>query len=252
MNKDPRALAFVNLFAILGALEPLCQLVPEAKALIAEKKIALAIAVKNGPEATLCFDHGNCSMVPGVQSCQIKLPFSTPEKFNGMIDGTTKPFPSKGFTKLGFLLHEFTNLTNILTHYLRPNPEDLRDETFFRRSTLLMLHVIAGAVAQLGNEDPVSQQSASYIPDGIIRLSIPNESAVGILAKDHHLSVLRQVGENYTSAMEFQDIRLARDLFDGKVNSVACVGMGQVTIKGMIPQVDNLNRILDRVAVYLA
>ena len=38
----------------------------------------------------------------------------------------------------------------------------------------------------------------------------------------------------------------------GKVNAVACVGEGKIRIGGMISQVDNVNRILDRVALYLA
>ena len=42
------------------------------------------------------------------------------------------------------------------------------------------------------------------------------------------------------------------DLFDGKVNAVVCVGEGKVRIGGMVSQVDNVNRILDRVALYLA
>ena len=35
-------------------------------------------------------------------------------------------------------------------------------------------------------------------------------------------------------------------------NAIAAVGLGQVRIGGMICQVDNVNRILDRVAAYLA
>jgi hypothetical protein len=52
--------------------------------------------------------------------------------------------------------------------------------------------------------------------------------------------------------MRFEDIGLARALFDGEVNAVAAVGEGKVRIGGMISQVDNVNRILDRVALYLA
>ena len=39
---------------------------------------------------------------------------------------------------------------------------------------------------------------------------------------------------------------LARDLFDGKINAVACIGMGAITMKGMISMIDNMNRLLDR------
>ena len=58
--------------------------------------------------------------------------------------------------------------------------------------------------------------------------------------------------ENPRAIMEFESIELARDLFDGKVNAVACIGTGDIVMKGMISMLDNLNRILDRVAVYLA
>ena len=44
----------------------------------------------------------------------------------------------------------------------------------------------------------------------------------------------------------------AEDLFDGKVNSVACIGEGTIIMGGMINMIDNINRILDRVALYLA
>ena len=58
--------------------------------------------------------------------------------------------------------------------------------------------------------------------------------------------------EHITSQMVFDNLTTARDLFDGRINAIAAVGMGQVRISGMISQVDNVNRILDRVAIYLA
>ena len=38
----------------------------------------------------------------------------------------------------------------------------------------------------------------------------------------------------------------------GNVNAVACIGQGTIIMGGMISMVDNINRILDRVALYLA
>ena len=52
--------------------------------------------------------------------------------------------------------------------------------------------------------------------------------------------------------MRFADMKTARDLYDGRINAVAAVGMGLVRVGGMISAVDNVNRILDRVALYLA
>jgi hypothetical protein len=52
--------------------------------------------------------------------------------------------------------------------------------------------------------------------------------------------------------MEFESIQLARRLFDGEVSALGCVGQGLVTMRGNLGMLDNVNRILDRAAVYLA
>lgn len=43
---------------------------------------------------------------------------------------------------------------------------------FFDRSTELMLYVIGGAIAQIGNHDRIGRFSASHITDGTVLLSI--------------------------------------------------------------------------------
>ncbi len=246
------ALSYVNLYAIFGAIPKLCEIDEEAHALIRDERISIGFDVKNGPAATLIFDAGDVSLEEGLVHPTIKLPFGSPEKFNGMIDGTVTPIPSRGFFHISFLLKKFVKLTDILTKYLRATPEDLADPVFFEKSTTLMLYVIAGAVAQLGNEDPVARASASYITDGTIRLAIDGGPAATIVAKDHRLSMVPSDTDEYLSYMRFRNMQVARDLFDGNINAVVAVGLGDVRIGGMISQIDNINRILDRVAVYLA
>lgn len=255
MNKDQRALAYVNMYAILGAIPLLCKEVKEAADLIANDRITLGFRVKGGPSASLVFADGKCSFREGTAGAHILLPFSSPEKFNGMIDGTVTPIPTlPGLVRVSFLLKKFVPLTDLLTRYLRASEEDLRDPAFFRVSTTLMLTVIGGAVAALGNEDPVGRASASYIKDGKIHLGITGGPALTLTAKDARLSVDGEVTpyEECFSYMLFPDLATARDLFDGRINAVAAVGLGQIRIGGMISQIDNVNRILDRVAYYLA
>ena len=169
-----------------------------------------------------------------------------------MIDGTVTPITSKGLLKVGFLLKKFMPLTDILSSYLRAEKEALADPVFFEKSTVLMFHLIASAIAQIGNVDPVGRASASYIVDGNIKLAIGDDLALTLAAKDHVLTAIHSAPESFMSFMRFEDIKLARALFDGEVNAVAAVGEGKVRIGGMISQVDNVNRILDRVALYLA
>lgn len=249
---DSKTLAYINLYAVLGSIPRLCELDERARELINNEKISLGFRVKGGPSGALCFADGRAWFAEECDSCNIILPFSSPEKFNGMIDGTVTPIPSKGFARLGFLLKKFMPLTDILSSYLRADEKALEDPVFFEKSTLLMFHLIANAIAQIGNVDMIGQASASYIVDGTIKLAIGDEHVLGIEAKDHVLRVLKEAPKSFSSFMRFEDIKLARDLFDGRVNAVAAVGEGKVRIGGMISQVDNVNRILDRVALYLA
>ena len=249
---DERTLSFINLHAVLGCLTELCRLDKEARQLIAGKNVSVGFAVKNGPAATLQFRDGACTFREGCGDCDVKLPFSSPRKFNGLIDGSTTPIPSKGFTKIGFLLKTFTKLTDRLSMYLQPEPEQLEDEEFFTVSTTMMFYVILEAIAQIGNYDQVGRHSASYIVDGDAKLEICGGPAGCIEARDHRLTARHEAPERCMSYMQFSDMATARQLFDGKINAVAAVGLGRVKVGGMISQVDNINRILDRVALYLA
>jgi len=250
--KDAKTLAYINLFAVLGAIPYLCELDKEAAELIQGESVSIGFAVKGGPEGTLFFGGGKCRMVPGVDRCEVKLPFSSCEKFNGLIDGTVTPIPSKGFTKINFLLKKFTRLTDRLSEYLRPAPGALEHPEFFRISTTVMFHVIVEAIAQIGNHDRIGRVSASSIVDGTAKLAIHDGPAVAIACRNHRLTAIHRDPETFLSYMEFCDMHLARGLFDGEVDALPAVGQGKIRIGGMISQVDNINRILDRVAIYLA
>ena len=136
---DAKTLAYINMYAVLGAIENLCELDEKASELVKTKKpVSVGLEVKGGPSATLFFKNGRCRMEQGTKNCDVLLPFSTPEKFNAMVDGTGSALPSKGFSKIAFLLKRFIPLTDILSKYLRASEEDLKDDKFFEISTKLM------------------------------------------------------------------------------------------------------------------
>jgi len=250
--KDPKTLACINMHGILGAIPDLCRFSTEAQKLAAGKPTAISFAVKDGPSMTLCFKDGTCSAEKGSADCDIRLPFSSCEKFNGMIHGTVKPFPSKGFTRLGFLTNNFTALTELLPKYLRAKPDDLDNKDFFKASTIMMFHLIARSVSEVGNNDSIGRFSAANVTDGAVVLSIGTAAKICIIVKDHHLITSTEIPEHCHAFMEFENLELARDVFDGKASTMGCVGTGQITMKGNLNMLDNINRILDRTAFYLA
>lgn len=52
--------------------------------------------------------------------------------------------------------------------------------------------------------------------------------------------------------MEFADIDLAHGLFTGTASTLDEMCRGTIYLSGMISMADNVNRILDRVSLYLA
>jgi len=251
---DQKTLAYINMYAIMGTLENLCELDPEARALLTNKKpISLAFDVKDGPKATLTFSNGRVCLTPGVLGdASIKIPVGSCEKFNAVVDGKATPIPVKGFRYINFLLKDFDALTKRLEKYLRASEEDLADPAFAERSTILMLYVISVALSQIGDYDEIGKFSASHIPDGDVQFSVKGSVGATIRVKDHVLSTIKERPENPRALMEFESLALARALFDGKINAVASIGEGTIAMGGMINMIDNLNRILDRVALYLA
>ena len=253
--KDTKTMAYINMYGILGCLEDLCQFSPDAKKLTVGKPTSVCFCVRDGPSLTLRFKDGVCKVEEGEGKCDIKIPFSSFEKFNGMMNGTVTPVPSKGFTKIKFLTQNFIGLTKILESYLRAKPEDLAKNDFFETSTIIMIHLIARAVSQIGNHDKIGRFSASGIVDGTILLSIKNGGGViqsAIVVKDHCLSTTLDIPERYHAIMEFESLKLARDVFGGKVSIPGCIGNELISMCGNLSMLDNFNRILNRVAEYLA
>ncbi|HWQ77949.1 MAG TPA: hypothetical protein VN381_03995 [Anaerovoracaceae bacterium] len=250
---DSKTLAYVNLFAVLGTLENLCELVPEVRELLKGKgPISVGFAVKDGPCATLDFNDGGCRIMEGCEGCTIKLPFSSCEKFNGLIEGTVTPIPSKGFTKISFLTKTFVPLTELLTKYLKPSKEALENEAFREINTKLTLYTAAAAIAQVGNTDKSGRFSAGLMPDGDIAIEIKDVMGVTVNVKDHHLTTIKKPCEKPRAVLAFSNLEITRQLLNGEVSSMACICNGSVAMRGMLNMIDNMNRILDRVGQYLS
>ncbi len=253
--KNEKAMAYVNMYGVLGSLENLCELDSKAKEILKElkKPVSLCFDVKNGPCRTFRFDENGCKITEGSSGAACKMNFASPEKFNLLIDKSKPGVPVKGaVTLLKFLTGPFTKLTARLEEVLRPSKDALSDPAFFEENTLMTMYVIAGAVSALANNDPIAQISAENTPDGDIYFSIKDKAAITLSVKNHRFTTVKAPCENPRAIMEFADIKLANGLFNGEVSTVNEMCKGNIRLAGVLSMVDNINRILDRVAVYLA
>lgn len=252
---EQKAMAYVNLYGVLGALENLCALDAEAKAVVAgiKKPVAICFEVKGGPCRTFHFSKDGCRASEGSDGCTCKMQFASPAAFNRMIDEGKPGMPVKGvISLLSFLTGPFTKLTDRLAAVLRPDEAALADRAFFEENTLMTMYVIAGAISGLANSDSIAKISAGNTPDGDISLGIKGSAAVTIRVRDHVFTTIKAPAENPRALMEFADIDLANGLFNGKVSTINEMCKGNIRLAGVLSMVDNVNRILDRVSVYLS
>lgn len=251
---EQKALAYANMYGVLGALENLCVLDDKAKEIIKgiSKPVSLCFDVKEGPCCTFHFDKNGCKITEGSAGCNCKMNFSSPEKFNALINDSKPGVPVKGVvTLLKFLTGPFTALTNRLTEILRPNEEAMSDRAFFEENTMLTMYVIAGAISALANTESIAKISAANTPDGDVQLGIKDKAAVTISVKDHHFTTVKKPCDDPRAVMEFASIDLANGLFSGTVSTINEMCKGNIRLAGVLSMVDNINRILDRVSLYL-
>ena len=252
--KEAKAMAYVNMYGVLATLENLCEIDEEAKAVCQglKKPVSLCFDVTNGPCCTFHFSKEGCTMSEGSYGCTCKMNFASPEKFNALIDDSKPGSPVKGMAQvLSFLLGPFTKLTDRLTKLLMPSEEDLKDRAFFEESTILTFYTIAGALSALANHDSVSKQSALYTCDGDIQMGITDVCYATLKIRNHTFETIKEKPANPRAIMEFNTIDLAFGLFTGTASTMAELCAGNIYMRGMCNMLDNVNRILDRVAVYL-
>lgn len=252
--KEAKAMAYVNMYGVLATLENLCEIDEQAKKICSElkKPVSLCFEVSGGPCCTFHFSKDGCTMSEGSYGCTCKMNFASPEKFNALIDESKPGIPTKGMAQvLSFLLGPFTKLTDRLTELLRPSEEALKDRAFFEESTILTFYTIAGALSALANHDKIAKNSALYTCDGDIQMGITDTCYATLKVRNHAFETIKSKPETPRAIMEFKSIDLAFALFNGTASTMAELCAGNIYMRGMCNMLDNVNRILDRVAVYL-
>lgn len=246
--------AHLNLYAVLQNLEDLVKLDGEAAALVKPWDVTIQFSVRQGPAAWVEFKGGVCRHGVGAHSNPtVKLFFLSPAHLNKMFDGKGNPIPLKGFSKLGFLSREFSRLTQRLEFYLKPKNGAAQDPAFKRINTTLTLFTATHAVRELAQLDATCKKIASHTPHGVLQISVlPDGPDVSLTVQSGPWQVTKGKMAAPTATMIFQDMEVAHALLNNQLDSFRAVGEGKVMLHGMLPIIDNVGLILDRVAGYLA
>ena len=246
--------ARLNLHAVLRNLEDLPVLDSRAAAMIRDWRTAIHFSVRGGLHAGLVFEGGQCRhYAVRPPRADVRLFFFSPAHANGMFAGTANPVPLKGFSRLGFLKNEFTELTRRLEYFLKPDAERLTDPGYLRANTILTIFTGAFAVKHLAELEPVSAQLAAAVPNGSVQLEVEPDGPLAHIIYDGKSVVPRKGAAARPSAiMWFAYWRTANDVLNGKMDAFSAAGKGLLRLEGKIPIIDNTGLIMDRAAAYLA
>ncbi|HNT88150.1 MAG TPA: hypothetical protein PKL84_09830, partial [Candidatus Hydrogenedentes bacterium] len=126
------------------------------------------------------------------------------------------------------------------------------DPDFKRVNTTLTLYTAVHAVRELALLDPACKKVATHTPAGVLQISVlPDGPDVSVTIGPGAWTVAKGKAAAPTAMMTFRDMDVAHALLNNQLDSFRAVGEGKVMLRGMLPIIDNVGLILDRVAGYL-
>ncbi len=246
--------AGINLYAVLKTLEDLIAFDDDARTLVGNRKICIRFSVKNGPKAWVKFENGQCIVGKGkAPKSNVILWFSSCEHLNKMFDGKANPIPLKGFTKLGFMQKEFTQLTQRLEYFLRPENVEMPDEHYIKMNTIFTLTIAAYALPEIALFDERAKFTASHLPNGTLQMGVlPDGPDVYLEIKEGIITAGKGKIAHPDAMMIMKNAGVANNFLNGKSDPFTAIALGDVIIRGQIPILDGINLILDRVIHYVS
>jgi hypothetical protein len=264
--------ARLNLYAVLPNLEDVVRQDPQMRALVSDARVTVRFVVANGPRAYVRFSNGVCTVgrgsgpeasgaaagaggaasAPSSAGPSVVLSFASASHLNKMFDGAGSPIPLWGFTRLGFLKHEFTELSDRMAYYLAPTEELLAHPGYLAMNTQLTLNTAAFAVPVLLGHDPDCMPLRHALTQGTIVIKVlPDGPAVSLVCGASGVLPVKGALSHPSALVLLRDLPTASAFLNGKLDTFAAAVTGEVQIWGRIGMVDSLALVLDRVGKYL-
>ena len=246
-----RVTSNMHLYAVLPRLGDMARLDENARALARKIKGVLEFRVANGPQVFLRFADGEIttSRTP-LKGPTITLWFHSCGQLNALFAGEdVKPLPLKGLLRIG-QLGAFTQLTELLTRYLKPSDEDLADPAFRLKHVELSLLVGLAAAGEVVL-DPAVGRVVAAMHDGSIQYRVHGGPSAYVVMAGGATRVSPGTLPEPTSTIELRDVDFTVGLIKGEVDTFAAMGKTDIRITGSIPLADEFNTLFDRVGQYI-
>ncbi len=249
--------AYVNFYSAIGTLCKYVEMDTNAKELAKKQNLTIRFDVKGGgPDGILEFKDGAVSTRPyDGSSTNIHLICTSPAQFNKVVDGKATPIPVKGiFKTLSFMSgagNTFSTLTDEMGSIMRTGAY-LDGTKAQDMCTILSFYAMVAGIAQIGNVDKIGKVAMARIPDGEASMQIAGSVDITLIKKDGKLTFSTEASKNPRAYMIFADLDTASGLISGELDAMVCLANGKLEVKGFMPMIDNINKILNLVPKYLS
>jgi hypothetical protein len=242
--------ARVFLQAVLPLFEELPKGDDAAKKAIKGLNGVITFRAPQGLAAQVEIKDGGISVTQGkAKKSSITLFLPTVKMLNNLFrnKGFALPLPVWGIWNLK-LVNAFTKLGDRLNFYMTPNPKKpLNAAETKLASTLLLYAAILGA-AVVGQGE--FEKYAPKIPNGIAQFEIKGEPSAYIEKGKAGFHAQKGRPRDYNMFMSFRDYTIAYDMFVGKLDFMAAIPMGDITLSGSLPMADQISQLMLKVGEY--
>lgn len=243
-------LARLHLKAVFPTLAALVRLDQGAQSLVVGQQFGVRLRTRSGLSARIDFLDGEAqvdSQTPGDRA--VELLFLTDRQLNRMFSGTgfSLPIPVGGFARLS-RLRIFSKLAARLHRILTTSPRQPVDQKLLDiHADLLMGELIPAAIAQLVSFDAHCRDWLAPYTDNLVQFEVVGVGSSWIHFQADgavHASGPSEKSPDVIIAFRDRDVALAA--IHGDLDTLAALGKGQMTARGLIPLADTLDRVLDR------
>ena len=248
-------LARLHLKAVFPTLAALVRLDDGARALLAGQCFGVRLTTRSGLSTRLDFRDGDVQVnSDNAGRRALELFFLSDRHLNRIFSGAgfSMPIPVRGFSHLG-RLRVFSKLTDRLQRILTASRRDLVDHQLLEIHTGLLLgELIPSAIAQLVECDESCRQWLAPYSDALIQFEVVGGKSSWIrFHRNGAVYGSGSAGELPDVIISFRDREVALSAIHGELDSLAALGKGQVTVRGLIPLADALDRVLERLSFLL-
>lgn len=116
----------------------------------------------------------------------------------------------------------------------------------------LLAEAALRGLAEVAARDPGIEQRLHHMPDGSVAVEVEGAFAIGLRKSGRRIEVLGSAPESPDARLSFRDATSAVAVFSGARPAVVALGASEVRVRGLLPLVQGLFAILDRLGAYLA